>query len=122
MRWSDYGRFSTDMQNPTSIEDQLRICHERCDREGWTFVGAYGDRAMTSTTNLRPGYQRLIDDVRQGKFDLVVAESLDRISRDLEHLAHLYKHLTFYSVKLFTRLCSGMMLNTCPPLNPRRQP
>lgn len=102
MRWSHYGRFSTDMQNPTSIEDQLRICRERCDRDGWTFAGAYEDRAMTGTTHLRPGYQRLLEDARNDKFDVIVAEALDRISRDQEHLAHLYKRLTFSGVKLFT--------------------
>lgn len=102
MRWIHCGRFSTDMQNPTSIEDQLRVCTERCQREGWTFVGAYEDRAMTGTTHLRPGYQKLLHDVRQGKFDVVVAEALDRVSRDPEHLAHLYKQLTFNGVKFFT--------------------
>jgi Resolvase, N terminal domain len=60
MRGSHYGRFSTEMQNPTSIDDQLRICRERCDREGWTFAGAYEDRAMTGTSHLRPGYQRTV--------------------------------------------------------------
>lgn len=102
MRWIHYGRFSTDMQNPTSIEDQLRICTERADREGWTFVGAYEDRGITGTTHLRPGYQRLLEDARQGKFDLVVAEALDRVSRDQEHLAHFYKQLEFHEVKFYT--------------------
>ena len=33
---------------------------------------------------------------------MVVAEALDRVSRDQEHLAHFYKHLTFKEVHLFT--------------------
>lgn len=102
MRWVHYGRLSTDMQSAASIEDQLRICRERCDREGWSFVGAYEDRAMSGTTRLRLGYQRLLNDARQGKFDVVVAEALDRLSRDLEDIAHLYKQLTFSGVRMFT--------------------
>ena len=102
MRYVHYGRFSTDMQNPTSIEDQLRVCRERAEREGWTFIGAYADRAMTSATHLRPGYQRVLQDARSAQFDVVVAEALDRISRDQEHLSHFYKHLTFNGVRLFT--------------------
>jgi site-specific DNA recombinase len=70
MRYIHYGRFSTDIQNATSIEDQRRVCRERGDREGWSFVGAYEDRAMTGSTHLRPGYQ------------CVLADALDRISRD----------------------------------------
>lgn len=102
MRWCHYGRFSTDMQNPTSIEDQLRVCTEKANREGWTLVGTYCDRAITGSTHLRPGYQALLQAVRGGGFDVVVAEALDRISRDQEHLAHFYKHLMFKNVKLFT--------------------
>ena len=102
MRWVHYGRFSTDIQNPTSIEDQLRVCTERCQREGWALVSAYEDRGMTGTTHLRPGYQKLLLDARQGKFDVVVAEALDRLSRDQEHLSYLHKQLTFKGVKIFT--------------------
>ena len=102
MRWCQYGRFSTDMQNASSIEDQLRVCRERCDREGWTFVGAYADAAMSGSTRLRPGYQRLLQDAREGKFDIVVAEDLSRLSRDLEDIAHLFKQLTFSKIRLFT--------------------
>ena len=102
MRWAHYGRFSTDLQSAASIEDQFRVCRERCEREGWTFAGAYEDRAMSGTSKLRPGYQRLLQDGRDRKFDVVVAEALDRLSRDLEDVAHLYKQLTFSGVKLFT--------------------
>ena len=102
MRWVHYGRYSTDMQSAASIEDQFRVCRERCEREGWTFVEAYEDRAMSGTSRLRPGYQRLLMDARKGKFDVVVAEALDRLSRDLEDIAHLYKHVTFSGVRLFT--------------------
>ena len=55
MRWVHYGRFSSDMQSPSSIEDQLRVCRQRAEREGWEFVAAYEDRAVTGTTHLRPG-------------------------------------------------------------------
>ena len=90
------------MQNPTSIEDQLRVCRERGNREGWAYVGAYEDRGITGTTHLRPGYQRLLEDARRRKFDVVVAEALDRVSRDQEHLAHFYKQLEFNEVKFYT--------------------
>lgn len=102
MRWVHYGRYSTDMQSAASIEDQFRVCRARCDRDGWTLVEAHEDRAMSGTSRLQPGYQRLLIDARQGKFD-VVAEALDLLSRDLEDIAQLfYEHLTFSGVRLFT--------------------
>ncbi len=33
-----YARFSTQMQRETSIEDQVRLCKERADREHWSVV------------------------------------------------------------------------------------
>ena len=51
---------------------------------------------------LTPGYQQLIEDARKGAFDIVVAEALDRISRDQEHIAAFYKHLRFSQVRIVT--------------------
>jgi site-specific DNA recombinase len=102
MRAVIYARFSTEMQSSASIEDQIRVCRERISREGWTYQEAYFDRALSGTSPLRPGYQKMLEEARQGKFDIVVAEALDRLSRDQEHVAHLYKQLSFVGVRLFT--------------------
>ncbi len=98
----DYARYSSDNQNGASLEDQARVCLERIRREGWTHVHSYQDRAMSGASRLRPAYQQLLDDARRGLFDIVVAESLDRLSRDQEDVAHLYKHLSFAGVRLLT--------------------
>jgi DNA invertase Pin-like site-specific DNA recombinase len=102
MRAVVYARYSTDLQAAASIEDQIRVCRERIVREGWTYLNAYHDRAMSGTSHLRPGYQRLLEDARRGLFDVVVAEALDRLARDLEHVAHLYKQLSFCGIRLMT--------------------
>ena len=86
----DYHRYSTDRQSDNSIEDQARICQERIRREGWVYVQSYQDRAMSSASRWRPGYLQMIDDARRGMFDVVVAEDLDRLSRDQEDLPHLF--------------------------------
>src|SRR3546814_669897 len=51
---------------------------------------------------LRPGSQRLLADAQAGKFDSVLAEALDRVSRDQADVATLYKHLQFARVPLIT--------------------
>jgi site-specific DNA recombinase len=103
MRAVIYARYSTDLQAATSIEDQVRICRERIEREGWTYLHAYCDRAMSGTSHLRPGYQKLLEDARHRLFDVVVAEALDRLSRDQEHVAHLYKQLHTEQAKVMQR-------------------
>jgi site-specific DNA recombinase len=98
----DYGRYSNEIQSDASIEDQARICQERIRREGWTYLRSYQDRAMSGASRLRPAYQQLLEDARRGQFNIVVAESLDRLSRDQEDVALLFKHLTYAGVRLFT--------------------
>ena len=55
---------------------------------------------MSGASHLRPGYQKLLEDARRSLFDVVVAEALDRLSRDQEYVARLYKQLTFHGIKL----------------------
>jgi DNA invertase Pin-like site-specific DNA recombinase len=102
LRAVDYHRYSTDLQSWTSIEDQARICQERMRREGWVYVRSYQDRAMSSASRWRPAFQQMIEDAKRGQFDVVVAEDLDRLSRDLEDLPHLFKQLSFVGVRIFT--------------------
>src|SRR3546814_219060 len=46
--------------------------------------------------------QKLLADAQAGKFDIVVAEALDRVSRDQADVATFYKHLQFARVPLVT--------------------
>ena len=97
-----YARYSSDLQREASIEDQIRICRERIKQEGWEYRHAYTDRAQSGASALRPAYQKLLEDARHGQFDVLVAEALDRLSRDQEDVAGLYKRLRFAGVRLFT--------------------
>jgi DNA invertase Pin-like site-specific DNA recombinase len=97
-----YARFSSDNQRDASIEDQLRVCRARAEREGWRVVAIYTDHAMSGATTMRAGYQALLSAVREGDADIVVAESLDRFSRDLEHIAAFFKQSAFNNVRIHT--------------------
>jgi len=102
MRAAIYARYSTDQQRDASIEDQARVCLRRIDQEGWQFAATYTDAASSGASPLRPGYQKLLADARKRVFDIVVAEALDRLSRDQEDVAALFKLLSFAGVKLVT--------------------
>jgi DNA invertase Pin-like site-specific DNA recombinase len=102
MRAAIYARFSSDLQRDQSLEDQIRLCKTRIKREGWHLVSTYTDRALSGASQLRPGYQKLQDDARSREFDVVVAEALDRLSRDQEHVAGLFKQMNFLGIKLLT--------------------
>src|SRR6516225_5339140 len=52
--------------------------------------------------NRVPGILSLMADAAKGKFDLVYAEALDRMSRDQEDVAGVYKRLRFADVRIIT--------------------
>jgi DNA invertase Pin-like site-specific DNA recombinase len=102
MRVAIYARYSSDLQRDASIEDQVRVCRARVDAEGWEFTGTYTDHAISGASRFRPGYQKLLEDARAGLFEVVIAEALDRLSRDQEDIAGLHKRLSFAGVKIVT--------------------
>ena len=97
-----YARYSSDNQRDASIEDQLRLCREHAERQGWTVVDSYSDRAISGASLIRPGIQELMHDAQGGRFDLVLAEAMDRLSRDQEDVAAVYKRLMFAGAKIVT--------------------
>ncbi|MPZ40925.1 MAG: recombinase family protein [Rhizobiales bacterium] len=98
-----YARYSSDNQREASIEDQFRLCREHAMREGWTVAESYSDPAISgASVILRPGIQALLQDARRGLFEVVLAEALDRISRDQADVATLFKHLKFSGVSIVT--------------------
>ena len=102
MRAVIYARYSTELQREASIEDQIRQCRAFILGKSWNFVGSYEDRAMSGASAFRPGYQAMCQDSRAAKFDVAVAVSLDRFSRDQEDTAALYKRLKYLKIPIVT--------------------
>jgi site-specific DNA recombinase len=97
-----YARYSSDNQRDASIADQLRVCREFAARQSWTVVNEFTDHAVSGATLLRSGFQTLMRDALNGRLDVVLAEALDRFSRDQEDTAGLFKRLTFAGVSIVT--------------------
>src|SRR6266571_570576 len=102
MRVALYARYSSDQQRAASIADQQRTCREFAVRQGWDVVADYTDAAMSGASLMRPGFQSLMHAALAGTFEVVLAESLDRFSRDQEDTAGLFKRLTFAGVRIVT--------------------
>ena len=62
MRAVIYARYSTDLQSAASVDDQVRLCRERIERDGHELVQVYSDRAVSGATLMRPGIQSLLQD------------------------------------------------------------
>lgn len=86
-----YARVST-RDKGQDTENQLTQLREFCQRQGWTIVHEYVDRA-TGKRSDREQFQRLFADASQRRFDMVLFWALDRFSREgvLQTLQHLQR-------------------------------
>lgn len=99
-----YSRYSSTLQNKSSTEDQIRmIKHHVKQQPDWIITNEYQDAAISGADLIsRPGIQKLISDAKQKKFDMIVVESLDRLSRDQADIATFYKIMQYNNIKILT--------------------
>ena len=75
------------------------MCRVYAEKQGWTVADSYHDRAVSGASLIRAGIQALLADALRGLFEVVLAEALDRISRDQEDVAGVFKRMAFAGVK-----------------------
>jgi len=102
LRVAIYARFSTDKQRDASIEDQIDSCRELAARQGWQISGTYYDRATSGASMFRPGIEALQRDAKLGKFDLVLSEAMDRLSRKLADIAKFHERMEHAGIEIQT--------------------
>lgn len=86
IRCAIYARYSSDLQRPTSIEDQVRNCRRSAEAKGWIVLDDYirSDSEMTGRTVV--GREGLADLIRLAKqrprpFDCVLIDDTSRLGR-----------------------------------------
>ena len=102
MKVALYARYSSENQRDSSIADQFRVCRLHAEKQGWQIVEEYSDQAISGASLLRPGIQGLIMDATRGRFQIILVEAMDRLSRDQEDIAGLYKRMAYSDVKIVT--------------------
>lgn len=102
MRIALYARYSSDNQRAASIDDQLALCRAFAAMKGWQIVREFSDAAQSGASMFRAGFQGLLQFAVRRECDAVVAESLDRFSRNLRDIADVFERLTFSDVQLVT--------------------
>ena len=101
MRVGIYARVSTDIQakEGDSIQAQLSALREYAKKNNYEVAGVYCDDGVSGTLlNERDELQRMLDDVRAGKIDLLIFTKLDRYFRNLKHYLNTQEVLDKYNV------------------------
>jgi DNA invertase Pin-like site-specific DNA recombinase len=98
MRAALYLRVST-RDRGQDVENQRRQLREFCEAQKWQIVKEYEDQDSGGKSK-RIGFQRMLEEARQRRFDVLVFWALDRFSREgvTETLNHLQR-LTSYGVE-----------------------
>ena len=59
-----------------SLSAQVSYYNNLIQKEdGWEFVGVYSDEAITGTKEGRADFQRMLDDCRNGKIDMIICKT-----------------------------------------------
>ena len=84
MRCAVYVRVSTDDQrdNGYSIDSQLRMIKEYCEKNDYSIVDVYNDAGHSGKDLMRPEMQRLLADIKSKKIDKLIAIKVDRLTRN----------------------------------------
>ncbi len=77
-----YARYSCEKQTEQSIEGQLRVCNEFAERNGYTVIHNYIDRAVSGKTDKREQFQQMLKDSANKDFEFVIVYKLDRFARN----------------------------------------
>lgn len=80
-----YGRVSTGEQ---SADMQVSELTDYALNRGWQIVDRYLDCGVSGSKESRPALNRLMNDARQRKFDILLVWKIDRFGRSLKHLVN----------------------------------
>ena len=67
----------------------------------WVFCGIYADEAFTGTKEVRPQFQKMLEECRSGNIDLVVTKSVSRFARNTITLLQTVRELKALGVDVY---------------------
>lgn len=71
------------------------------NQKGWKYAGVYFDEAISGTKENRVNFQRMIEDCRLGKIDMILTKSISRFSRNTAVLLTTIRELKELGVDVF---------------------
>ena len=74
-----------------SIQNQKSMLIQYATEQGWEIYGIYSDDDYTGADRSRPEFNRLLEDAKHKKFDIVLCKTQSRFTRELE-LVEKYIH------------------------------
>ena len=104
MRAAIYARYSTDLQSPTSIEDQVTACRRAAERHGYTVLEdqIYFDSAVSGSRDDRVSLNTLMEAANNGAFDVLLVDDLSRLSRNQIKALTIFSQFQFMGLTILS--------------------
>ena len=99
-----YGRVSTEHEAQLSAFANQQKWYEEiaAQHKDWLIVGQYYDEGITGTSvEKRPSFMRMLEDARQGKFDLVITREVCRFARNTVDTLTVTRELKRVGVEVY---------------------
>ena len=95
-----YCRVSTVDQHP---ETQLIELRQFAANKSFTVVGEYTDHGYSGVRVRRPELDRMMDDARRHRFDVLLVWSCDRLARSTKHLLQTIDELNGFGIQFLSQ-------------------
>ena len=106
LRVAAYCRVSREgEEQETSIENQIAHYKELIEKNpDYEYVGIYYDHGISGFKEKRPGFQKMMDDARAGKIDLIITKSITRFARNTDTILKATRELKELGIGVFFEL------------------
>lgn len=91
MKWVIYVRKSSEDANKQvrSLKDQIKVCQELAKREGYNVVEVFQEIKSAKKSGNRPEFNRMLDGLRQNKYQGILSWAPDRLSRNMKEAGEI---------------------------------
>ncbi len=86
-----------------TTENQRRELRKAARRAGWSIAAVYEDNGISGAKGRdgRPGFDQMLKDANRREFEVIMAWSVDRLGRSLQHLVGFLEEVHALGVDLY---------------------
>lgn len=110
MKGALYLRVSTTEQTTLNQEIELK---DYCNRNNIEIIEIYKDEGISGATTSRPELDRMLQDMRQRRFDCIIVWKFDRLGRSTSHLLQVLEELRNKDIRL---IATSQNIDTSSPM------
>jgi len=110
MKAAIYIRVSTEDQ---TVQNQELALREYCQKEGYEIYQIYKDEGISGSKTSRPALDKMLTDMRNKNFDLIIVWKYDRLGRSTIHLLQILEEMKSKGIRL---IATTQNIDTSTPM------